>query len=679
MKNYMKKIIVGFTAFMLLFLGANSAFAASWNSDPDDCQVGLSVANATTGVGVNNGQYGCGTLTTVSATAGQTISITIYYDNTSGVSQNNVRTIINQLNSGASTNHSFSGSIQSNPAGNFPLNNVNVSLSSSETLTFSSVKWFPNNQNTSAYPLLNGQSGSEVVNGGGLNIGTIVPTLPSSSTLVGQGSVIANFTVGNNGNGGGGGNNCTISDFTINGSSSTTIRSGNSANLYWNTYGCTSVNVYGPNGFNSSSLNDNRPVYPTNSGTYTINAYGNNGGNVSRTVYVTVDNYDNNNYCVINTFTVNGTSYANISSGSSANLVWNTSGCNSVTVSGPGISSNAFYGAQQMYPTSTSQYTITAYGNNGNAPSRTVSVGVTSNPIIVSNTCAVTLIATNVGQTSATLNGVLTNSTGPSYFQYGTSVNNLTSQTTVRTLANGTFSEVISGLTPNTSYYFRPVSNCNGGLSYGLIDTFTTLGTGTVRQVIVQGNTVVGTASPIMLKIENRYQAIAVGDMIDYTVTYKNIGKTKLTNPVLQVIIPRGIVLVNASRGTYALDTNTLTVPLEDLLPQAEGVVYLQGRVESILSNTAQVVTTAILVYTSPSGAQENAIAYVLNNPREFAPSTLGASAFFSGFGSIGLIGWLLILILILLVILLTRRFYGNKSVVHTTGPNGAHTTTTHY
>lgn len=664
MKNYMKKIIVGFTAFVLLFLGANSAFASGpFNGQSGDCR-GMSIGNYTTG-SIPRDSDGCWTANSISGSSGDTINVGVYYHNNTGGTLTNVRAVVNKSSSGPNNSYSFTGTLSSDQ-GTTSLGTVNLNLSSSQTLTYSSTHLMKGKS-----AVLADTDTSVIYNENGIDVGSVPPGWNDF------GSIVFVYKVGTNGNNNNN-NNCTISDFTINGSSSTTIRSGNSANLYWNTSGCTSVTVSGPNGFNNSSTNGSQSVFPTNSGTYTINAYGNNGGNVSRTVYVTVDNYDNNNYCVINTFTVNSAyPSTTISSGSVANLVWNTSGCNSVTVSGPGVSSNAFYGAQQLYPTSTSQYTITAYGNNGNAPSRTVSVGVTSNPIIVSNTCAVTLVATNISQTGAVLNGVLTNPSGTSYFEYGRTIS-LGSQTQARTAVNGTFSEAISGLSPNTSYYFRPVTQCNGGLSYGLINTFTTLGTGIIRQVIVQGNTVVGTASPIMLKIENRYQAIALGDMVDYTVTYKNIGKTTLTKPVLQVIIPRGIVLVNASRGTYALDTNTLTVPLEDLLPLAEGVVYLQGRVDSILSNTAQVVTTAILVYTSKDGAQENAIAYVLNNPRVVS-STLGASAFFSGFGGIGLIGWLLILILILLVILLTRRFYGNKSVVRTTNPSGTSTTTTHY
>jgi uncharacterized repeat protein (TIGR01451 family) len=427
-------------------------------------------------------------------------------------------------------------------------------------------------------------------------------------------------------------------------------------------------------------MNSSQTIYPNHSGSYTLTAYGNNGGIQTRIVYVTVeDYYPTNNNCYISNFTANGYSNVTIQSGNPVSLVWNTTGCTSVNVSGPGIASNLFSGIQTVYPTNNGIYTVTAYSYNGTAPSRTVYVTV--NPLIIQppiyvNTCAVTTVATNIGQNSATLNGLLSGSTGVSYFEYGTTVN-LGSQTVSRT-SSGSFSEVITGLSQNTVYYFRLVSQCNGGLSYGKIEVFQTQGvvvTNPVRPIIVQGTTVIGTQSPIMLKIEDRYQYIGVGDTVDYTVTYKNIGKSKLTKPVLQVVVPKGIIPTNSSAGTYQTDTNTLTVQLMDLNPGDEGVVYLQGVVNSIDSTTAQIVTTAILVYTSPNGAQENAIAYVLNTPRGLV-NNLGASAFWAGLANIGLIGWLLILILILLIVLLTRKYSGNK-VVHTTNPSGSHTTTT--
>jgi len=684
MKNYMKKIIVGFAALALMLV-ASSAFASGpFNGQSGDCP-NMGIGNVETGVGIGDGQYGCWTTNTVSATAGDYINVVMFYHNNTQNDLTGVRASFNAPSSGPASSYSFSGTMHSDQ-GSTPLGSVSLNLTSSQTLTYVNSHWFADkNAIDSDTPT---QSG--IMSGGQFNIGTVPPGWDD------YGELLMVFKVGTNSTGGtcqdttannyGGTlpctynqSNCTISNFTGNGSTSTYIQSGGAVNLVWSTYGCTSATVTGPNGYFNSSLSNSTTTYPTNSGTYTLTAYGSTGGTQTRTVYVSVN--DTQSYCTISNFTGNGSTSTTIQQGGALNLAWSTYGCTSVNVSGPGISSNSFSSSQIMYPSNNAQYIITAYGNTGGTQTRYVYVTV--NPTIIAppvyNTCAVTTVATNVGQNSATLNGLLTGSVGASYFQYGTSVN-LGSQTVSR-VSSGSFSEVVTGLIPNTAYYFRLVSQCGGGLSYGQIQVFQTQGTvvNTIRQVVVQGTTVVGTQSPIMLKIENRYQYIGLGDIVDYTVTYKNIGKTTLTRPILQVIVPSGITLINSSRGTYSTDTNTLTVQLEDLLPNAEGVVYLQGRVDMITSGVAQIVTTAVLVYTSPSGAQENAIAYVLNSPRDIG-NVLGASAFWSGLWNMGLIGWLLLLILILLIILLTRRYYGNsKSVVQKTTPTGTSTTTTHY
>jgi len=463
-------------------------------------------------------------------------------------------------------------------------------------------------------------------------------------------------------------NNCSITNFTANGSSSTTIQSGNAVNLVWNTTGNCTVTITGPN-FNSSMPSGSQTIYPTYSGTYTLVAYSSNSGTQTQSVSVNVNNNQYSN-CTISYFNANPTS---INYGGLSTLSWSTSNCTSVNISNLG--SVNLTDSQTVYPTYTTTYTLTAYGTNGGQqPSQSVTVSVNNYvppPTPIYNACALTTVATNVTRSSVTLNGLITNSNSygaSTYFEYGRTVN-LGLQTNPRSASgNTTFSEVVTGLSPNTIYFYRLVSSCdNGNLSRGAIEIFQTSGTQTTTNtntttIIRQGTTVIGTESPIMLKIEDRYQSISVGDMIDYTVTYKNISSKVLTHPVLQVILPKGVTFLKSSRGTYSSDTYTLTVSLEDLVPNVEGVVYLQGRVDSIDTGNAQIVTTALLIYTSSNGAQENAMAYVLNNP--MGNNSLTATAFFSGFWGFGLLGWLLLLILILLAILLFRRVYRRPPVI---------------
>ena len=207
------------------------------------------------------------------------------------------------------------------------------------------------------------------------------------------------------------------------------------------------------------------------------------------------------------------------------------------------------------------------------------------------------------------------------------------------------------------------VSNCQNGNSRGDLKVFQTLSS-TVKPVIIQGTTIVGASSPIMLKIENRSTVIKTGDTIYYVVTYKNVGSKKLTRPIVQVVIPDGVSYLSSSRGAYSENTKTLNVPIEDLNAGGNGTIFLEGRLDSIKPNNREIVTTALLVYTNEKGTQENAMAYVLNNLE--GNNSLSAAAFFSGFLKIGLLGWLLILIIILLLILIFRKYFYPKPYLNT-------------
>jgi hypothetical protein len=90
-----------------------------------------------------------------------------------------------------------------------------------------------------------------------------------------------------------------------------------------------------------------------------------------------------------------------------------------------------------------------------------------------------TYAATNVTQYQATLNGYLSgtsnlNSTTYLWFQYGVDTN-YGSTSGQQTLSNsGSFSQTVSGLTANTTYHYRAVSQNGGIIQYGQDMTFYT-------------------------------------------------------------------------------------------------------------------------------------------------------------------------------------------------------------
>ena len=477
-------------------------------------------------------------------------------------------------------------------------------------------------------------------------------------------------------------NTCSISNFDINGASSTQVSSGSSATLNWSTNNCSYVTISNTSNGGALNTSGNQTVFPYGDTTYTLRAYGTNGAVYTRTVNAYVNQQQNN--CTISNFNANPTV---ITQGGSTYLSWNTNNCNSVTLSNSNGSSLGNFqtnSGQTVTPGNSTSYTLRAFGNNGN-DSRTISVTVGTN--IVNNNCVATNAATSISSTGVQFNGALVGANSSStYFEYGTTVS-FGRQTIFRpTYGTNSFSEVVSNLSPNTLYFYRLVSNCGSGQVFGqtqsfqtssatifnrIIQTFVPQRTVEIRQNESVFVNTVGTISPVMLEITNKYEAFGEGDTVEYTVKYRNIGNTVLTKSLLQIIVPSGIVISNTSiNGSYVQKDNIISFQLADIYPGMEGTVYAQGTVVNMPNNDGKIVSKALLIYTTQNNTQENAIAYVTNVPKNFNNSTLGAAAFFGGLFSIGFLGWLLILILLLLIILLVRSYYYQRNGLFMVKPN---------
>lgn len=464
-------------------------------------------------------------------------------------------------------------------------------------------------------------------------------------------------------------NQCQIDSFYA---SNTSVEKGGSSRLNWDTTGCDRVRISDIGNVNEDGT---KIVYPEEDTTYTLTAYSPNGDSVKKTVRIYTDgniNVDNKDICRITSFR---TTNSYIDQGELTKLTWKTTNCKNVSISNIGkVPEN---GSEIVYPYTTTTYIMKAYGNKNNETD-TIKINVGRDIIYEYNVGVVTTVATNITQNSASLNGLLTNTgsnTENVSFEYGTTVN-MGSRTNAKTVSgSANFTEYVSGLAPNTIYFFQAISSGSNRISRGAIEVFrtpayvnvntgsssTSTNTTTVNRV-VQGTTVIGSASPIMLEIENKYQLLNKGDLVEYTVYYKNISKSTLYKPMVQVYIPEGITVTNTSAGTYSEKDRILSVPIENLRPQEEGVIYLLARVDSVDASRAQIVTTAILVYTNPNGAQENAMAYALNNPGGASSNLLGASAFQGSFLGLGLIGWLILILLILIAVLITRTYYNKEA-----------------
>jgi len=176
--------------------------------------------------------------------------------------------------------------------------------------------------------------------------------------------------------------------------------------------------------------------------------------------------------------------------GATLNGVYNDGGTGSVDVRFEyGVTTSLGSSTSYVTKTGNGSYNATLTGLSANTTYYFRAMGVNSNgPAFGSPTLnfttksyslstVITTPASNIGSTTATLNGAFTGS-GPTqtYFEYGTSSNSLNHLTSYLTQSgSSSFSINASNLNPNTTYYFRAVVKNSIGVSYGTpILSFTT-------------------------------------------------------------------------------------------------------------------------------------------------------------------------------------------------------------
>lgn len=171
------------------FIPAKSYGFVSWNEAANDCK-SLSIANATSTKGFRTP---CWPLSFVKANEEEVINVRIYYHNTGIITASNTHIVLipsTELNS-ISKSKKFIGRIISDQ-GSSTFGPVIVKFSSSQSLTFLSTKWYAKNKCEKLTPLINGQSGKEIMTDEGLAIG------PIKNGWSSQGSVIVAFRGLNN-------------------------------------------------------------------------------------------------------------------------------------------------------------------------------------------------------------------------------------------------------------------------------------------------------------------------------------------------------------------------------------------------------------------------------------------------------------------------------------------------
>ncbi len=290
------------------------------------------------------------------------------------------------------------------------------------------------------------------------------------------------------------------------------------------------------------------------------------------------------------------------------------------------------------------------------------------------NVVAYTSIATNVTTSSAFLNGVSVineGGSGNAWFEYGltTALGERTPNQSVGSGSNNVSRQILN-LSPRTPYYFRMVVQNSEGTDAGDISTFTTGGfsttnTGTTPKPTGTTTTSVTTTSAVFLglDIESNLDTVSVGDIVTYTVSYKNISGKDLKNVIMQVTLPYEVAFQKSTIGGYSKPTHTVTVTVETLPKDVKGEFVVVGEVLKTARGSSILIASLLGIHDHPTiaDAKVDSLSYSiievdLGNASQSANSVFAGTFFPTSF-----IGWLLIVLIIFLIILIARKMAKDK------------------
>ena len=413
----------------------------------------------------------------------------------------------------------------------------------------------------------------------------------------------------------------------------------------------------------SENTDGNDYVYPTSTRTYSITCYGDGDSDSdSVTVYVEEDNDDEDVYVDLSA------SDTSIDSGDRVTLSWDSDNADYCDASWSSVSENTD-GNDYVYPTSTRTYSITCYGD-GDSDSDSVTVYVEEQEVVL----PAPTINLYADQSTVSYNGATTLrwSTTNAINCYATSGSN--GWEGVKSIGPATF---YTGSLNSTKTYALACSN--GYTTTTATKTITVLGptnipTPPTSLVLVSSS--IDLNQPVVPTIDNTNPQ--PGDIINYTISYQNIGTSAITDLVLRVNLPYEVNYLSSSPVNPSINGNSLTFSLGTLRANSQGVVTIKVQVRDNIPEGTYLNFPAVLSYIDPSGNPQsvnaNVTAQVWSESLAEEDNGLVASVFGAGFFPENIFGWLLFLILLAVLILLlvfTKSYVFGRS----TAQNIARTT----
>jgi uncharacterized repeat protein (TIGR01451 family) len=331
------------------------------------------------------------------------------------------------------------------------------------------------------------------------------------------------------------------------------------------------------------------------------------------------------------------------------------------------------YGSPAQYPTPQYYTPVPTLGYSDPVIPGTSHAAANNGSTYVNNFVVATLSGTSTNTTTGHLYGSWANATAlqtTTWFEYGTNANAFSNQTTAKTqyLGSGNFDETVFGLTPGTTYYYRAAAQSSGIVNYGAVRSFRTQSVQVTAPVVttVRGTTTQASNVGIINNLGNQQintldnANVCAGDVVNFTLNYQNTTNDTISNAILVATMPQGIDYVSSTaQATFDQSNHTVTVFIGTLAKSQTGIVYLQGKANSMANGAQSIATRVDFTYTKADGTNATTTSYIMHSGA--ACNNLGANALSSGFLPTSFGGWLLLVIIICAIIFVARKYFGKK------------------
>jgi len=240
------------------------------------------------------------------------------------------------------------------------------------------------------------------------------------------------------------------------------------------------------------------------------------------------------------------------------------------------------------------------------------------------------------------------------WFEYGTSAFSLGNKSynyTVPAYAgSGEYYNSVSGLAPNTLYFYRAVASNAYGTERGDIKFFRTSGG---YYPPINPPVIVNEDQDVFLDPSINDLTPKAGDIIDYVLTYRNASESRITSSSIRVILPAEAEYVDSSLRPDSEWSNGLTFYIGNLEKGNQGAITIKVKIKEDTIDDSVVMFSSFLEYVDSNDDLRSVDSFIsIVAEGSFGSAFIGSfAAFASGIG--GWIFWILFILMLATIIYL--------------------------